>query len=305
MLALGRGALGGGGVQARPPRLTSLLSRSRRVYSSKQWPAAAQAADAAAAAEDSSRHPNGETHVFPRIMHPDWYRTPMAEDDPRMIGDYPDVPAESYQHRDPHDPTYTDPQNRRRFGEPVPEDYEVLTVWSFDHERTYSAKFILGGLAGFFGTMYLLYEGLRRVPNPLVPFGVRSAISPPALTLRLPATCPTHTPPSPLAASQKHSPTRATRLCRLGLRKTKYFINSNVVVARLAQPMGGRRNAAMLWSIGGPIMRVLRLLILRLTLLIEGDAALRPADAPSQLDVPLHDGDALCMNGAQVPKQAA
>src|SRR5688572_6417565 len=57
-----------------------------------------------------------------RALHPDWYRWPRADDDPRMIGDYPNVPATSYQLRDPYDPTYFDPQERRRFGEPVPED---------------------------------------------------------------------------------------------------------------------------------------------------------------------------------------
>ncbi|PJF18042.1 NADH dehydrogenase [ubiquinone] 1 beta subcomplex subunit 8, mitochondrial [Paramicrosporidium saccamoebae] len=103
---------------------------------------------------------------MPRIMHPDWYRWPQAEDDPRMIGDYPNVPAESQQLRDPY-ATYFDQQNRRNFGEAMPEDYEPLTMWSFDHETTYGVSWVLGGLGGFFGGMFLVHHWLSRYESPI------------------------------------------------------------------------------------------------------------------------------------------
>lgn len=108
---------------------------------------------------------------MPRIMHPDWYRTPQADDDVRMIGDYPNVPLESYQLRDPYE-NYFDMQNRRRWGEPLPEDYEPLTMWSFDHETSYGKWWVLGGLGGFFGSMFILHQLLNRIPSPLTNYTV-------------------------------------------------------------------------------------------------------------------------------------
>jgi hypothetical protein len=67
-----------------------------------------------------------------RIVHPHWARWPRADDDPRMIGDYPAGPTESYQLRDPRDPRWEDPQTRRAAGEDVPEDWEALGVWAPD-----------------------------------------------------------------------------------------------------------------------------------------------------------------------------
>lgn len=100
-----------------------------------------------------------------RIMHPDWYRTPHPEDDPRMIGDYPDVPATSYQLRDPY-ARYFDQQNRRNWGEPMPEDYEPLSMWSFDHETSFGKWWIIGSFGGFFGGMFCLYHLLALIPSP-------------------------------------------------------------------------------------------------------------------------------------------
>ena len=100
-----------------------------------------------------------------RIMHPDWYRVPDAEDDPRMIGNYPDVPAESYQLRDPHG-QYFDVQNRRNFGEPLPEEFELLSQWSFDHETQFGLVWILGSIGGLFGGYFLLHWLVSYVPSP-------------------------------------------------------------------------------------------------------------------------------------------
>ncbi len=100
-------------------------------------------------------------------MHPDWYRTPLAEDDVRMIGDYPAVEMVPQQLRPAYDPNYFDHQNRRYWGEPVPEDYEPLTMWSVDCETQYGVWWIVGSLGGFFGGMFLLYSWLSRIPSPL------------------------------------------------------------------------------------------------------------------------------------------
>lgn len=108
---------------------------------------------------------------MPRIVHPDWYRTPMPEDDTRMIGDYPDVPAESYQLRDPYG-KYFDQQGRRNFGEPIPEDYEPLIMWSFDHETQFDAKWIFGAIGGLLGTFYVVYKVLSQIPSPIHQYAV-------------------------------------------------------------------------------------------------------------------------------------
>lgn len=98
-------------------------------------------------------------------MHPDWYRVPDPQDDPRMIGDYPDVSAESYQLRDPHK-KYFDAQNRRDFGEAVPEEYEALSQWSFDHETQFGLVWVLGSIGGLFGGYFLFLWIFSHVPNP-------------------------------------------------------------------------------------------------------------------------------------------
>lgn len=101
---------------------------------------------------------------MPRIMHPDWYRTPMEEDDPRMIGDYPVGPTSSYQTRDPYAPYY-DRQNRRYFGEPIPEDYEPLIMWSFDVEERFGVGWAVASLGSLLGGCFLLYQLFGREPS--------------------------------------------------------------------------------------------------------------------------------------------
>lgn len=101
---------------------------------------------------------------MPRIMHPDWYRTPSKEDDPRMIGDYPAVPASSYQTRDPY-VRYYDQQNQRHFGEPVPEDYEPLLMWSFDVEERFGVGWAVASLGSLLGGCFLLYQVCGREPS--------------------------------------------------------------------------------------------------------------------------------------------
>jgi NADH dehydrogenase (ubiquinone) 1 beta subcomplex subunit 8 len=88
----------------------------------------------------------------------------MSEDDPRMIGDYPDVPAIPQQLKDPY-ATYYEPQARRNFGDPIPEDYEPLLMWSFDIEDRYGPAWILASFGGLFGGCALLYWLTSMIPN--------------------------------------------------------------------------------------------------------------------------------------------
>lgn len=103
---------------------------------------------------------------MPRIIHPDWYRTPMPEDDPRMIGDYPAVPIEPYQLRDPYASDYFDVQNRRRWGEALHEDVEPMLMWSWDTEATYGWGWMLAAWGSLFGGFGLLFWLLKDVPSP-------------------------------------------------------------------------------------------------------------------------------------------
>lgn len=54
------------------------------------------------------------------------------KNDERMIGPYPDVPFEYYNHR-PQTVKYDDQQGRRNFGEPLHYQYDLIDVWSPDH----------------------------------------------------------------------------------------------------------------------------------------------------------------------------
>lgn len=117
----------------------------------------------------SSPHPSlplplAAVPPMPRIMHPDWYRTPLEEDDPRMIGDYPVGQVSSYQTRDPYAPYY-DRQNRRYFGEPIPEDYEPLIMWSFDVEERFGLGWAVASLGSLLGGCFLLYQLCGREPS--------------------------------------------------------------------------------------------------------------------------------------------
>lgn len=107
--------------------------------------------------KDEEVVPTGENGIF---LDPDWYRDPKESDGPRCIKpDYPDVPFTSYQNRDPYQ-KFTDQQRRRNFGEPVNEQFDILTTQSFDVESTYSMRYMLTGVAiagaTFYGAIQLL-----------------------------------------------------------------------------------------------------------------------------------------------------
>lgn len=104
----------------------------------------------------------GPLPEMPRIVHPDWYRLPRPDDDPRMIGDYPPVPNGSFQLRSPELGPYLD-QTMRRPGEMLPEDYEILSVWSFDHESQYDGGYVFRAMLALFGGFGLFIYLFRNV----------------------------------------------------------------------------------------------------------------------------------------------
>lgn len=103
--------------------------------------------------------------------------------------DYPEVPFQSYQNRDPYG-KYTDPQSRRNFGEPVHERFDVLGTQSFDVETTYSIRYMLTGVAiaggTFIGAVQLLnylddQDGWRRdVAERELPYLHKYQMAPPS-----------------------------------------------------------------------------------------------------------------------------
>jgi hypothetical protein len=90
-----------------------------------------------------------------------WFpsKQPTAENDEREIGPYHKFPLnssdlrQSAQFRTPDRPEYFDSQNRRSFGEAVPEEAEVQGMWMVDLEGDYSTAYMLSGMALFLGTM--------------------------------------------------------------------------------------------------------------------------------------------------------
>ena len=90
-----------------------------------------------------------------------WFpsRKPTSENDDREIGPYPQFPhassdpAGSAQFRPADLPAYFDRQNRRRFGEAVPEEAEFQGMWNVDIEGDYSVVYMLSGLVLLFGTL--------------------------------------------------------------------------------------------------------------------------------------------------------
>ncbi len=106
---------------------------------------------------DKAKQENREDDFY---LNPDWYRTPQESDGPRCImPGYPEPPYKSYQARDAYG-TFTNQQERRNFGEPVHELYDVLGQDNFDIEQTYSIRYMLTGVgiaaATLFGTVQLI-----------------------------------------------------------------------------------------------------------------------------------------------------
>ncbi|KAF8930820.1 hypothetical protein EDD21DRAFT_378020 [Dissophora ornata] len=79
-----------------------------------------------------------------------------------QIGSYPNLPMYNQQWRDGNPSAgYWDRQDRRNFGETVPEEDEVLNIWSPDvwaFPASLGVKRLLAAAATFLGFAYLLNE---------------------------------------------------------------------------------------------------------------------------------------------------
>jgi len=92
----------------------------------------------------------------------------QKEVDPQLDG-YPQLPAVSYQRRPATG--WDDDQERRNFGEPVPEEHEALSVWSHDVYdisgsyalREFSIAVVLFGI--FFSGIYLITPERPALPR--------------------------------------------------------------------------------------------------------------------------------------------
>ncbi len=114
--------------------------------------------------------------IYPSVLivPPHYWRWPRRDDDPRMIGDYPATPLESYQLRDPRDPAWDDPQLRRAAGEDVPEDWEALSAWAPDvPPRRWTWPWLVAGPALMVGIVGGLLALGRLVPNPMPTYALR------------------------------------------------------------------------------------------------------------------------------------
>ncbi|PWN18186.1 hypothetical protein BCV69DRAFT_263561, partial [Microstroma glucosiphilum] len=83
-----------------------------------------------------------------------------AEEKDPQLGDYPDVPAKSYQSRR-YDKSWWDPQEKRNFGEIPGEQDDVLSVWAPDIHAGVKPSFALRqlgiatlGFCSFFSVVY-------------------------------------------------------------------------------------------------------------------------------------------------------
>lgn len=90
-----------------------------------------------------------------------WFpsKKPTADNDEREIGPYPQFPqasndpAGSFQFRTADAAAYTDRQNRRQIGEPVPEEAEFQGLWNVDIEGDYSVVYMLSAVGLLFGSV--------------------------------------------------------------------------------------------------------------------------------------------------------
>nr|CAG8524269.1 11411_t:CDS:2 [Entrophospora candida] len=67
------------------------------------------------------------SNIFLRQRQVSWVQTKTEE---VQTGDYPDLPTQLYLHRPPLG--WDDIQERRNIGEPISEEFDALSVWSFD-----------------------------------------------------------------------------------------------------------------------------------------------------------------------------
>lgn len=120
--------------------------------------------------------PDGEGEDYLKVHRPNMYwfpsKKPTPENDAREIGPYPPTPApsndpaQSFQLRPPDLPEYFDPQTRRRFGETLPEEADILSVWAPDVEGDYSLAYMLSGAVLFLATLGGIAYGFTVTHDP-------------------------------------------------------------------------------------------------------------------------------------------
>jgi hypothetical protein len=96
---------------------------------------------------------------------------PFADNDSREIGPYPHEAdySTTYQLRDPYAP-WDDRNNRRNFGEVMPEEMEALSLWNMDVEQDFTFSYMMGALVAFVGTFCgLWWVGDKYFSGALVP----------------------------------------------------------------------------------------------------------------------------------------
>ena len=90
-----------------------------------------------------------------------WFPKPNKSD-PREIGPYPlenppssssGDPSKSFQFRQPDREEYFERQQRRKFGETVPEEAEFQGMWNVDIEGNYSVIYMLSGVGLLLGSL--------------------------------------------------------------------------------------------------------------------------------------------------------
>ena len=104
-------------------------------------------------------------------------RFASSKGEDRLIGDYPEVPFEYNQYRDPYK-KYYDQQNRRNFNEPIYHYSDLTDVWSpdrFDLASDATAVrynlYFIGGVLTFFGVIYLFFYPERPAVKRNYPYG--------------------------------------------------------------------------------------------------------------------------------------
>ncbi|TKX25756.1 NADH-ubiquinone oxidoreductase-like protein 2 [Elsinoe australis] len=78
-----------------------------------------------------------------------------VDNDPRMNGQYPEVPRVKRSLRDPYD-NWWDPQERRNYGEPIHEDNDILGVFSTEPYTHFTTSWGWVLMGTFVGTVLTL-----------------------------------------------------------------------------------------------------------------------------------------------------
>ncbi|KAK9326019.1 hypothetical protein V1517DRAFT_312450 [Lipomyces orientalis] len=92
------------------------------------------------------------TERIEQVFHRANYATKSAEEDDRLVGNYPEYPYVSNQSRDPYE-KYDDQQLRRNYNDPLHEDDDVLNMWSPDIHDFVSDGQAFRSILYFFATV--------------------------------------------------------------------------------------------------------------------------------------------------------